>query len=218
MQTLTKLILEHQLGNRFITTGQLERLVGGSDKRRYGLVNRALKEGELIKIKRGVHMLGKKYRTHPAHPFAIAQALVPGSYVSFETALSFHGWIPERAFSTASVSPGRQSREYENETLGVFTFHPLSITKGCFLTLVNRYQTDGQTMLVAEAARALLDLVCLRKIEWKSMSWLSEGLRIDPGALNSRETGEQLETMQGVYKNRRMQRFIGALLQEISFD
>ena len=218
MQTLTKLIIEHDLGNRFITTGQLERLVGGSDKRRYGLVNRALKAGELIRIKRGMHMLDKKYRPYPAHPFGLAQALVPGSYVSFETALSFHGWLPERVFSTASVSPGRQSRKYENETFGVFTFHPLSITKGSFLTLVNRYHTDEQTALVAEPARALLDLVCLRKIEWKSMSWLIEGLRIDPDALYSRETGKQLETMQGVYKNQRMQKFIVALLQEISFD
>jgi predicted transcriptional regulator of viral defense system len=41
------------------------------------------------------------------------------SYISFETALAYHGWIPERVFVTASVVPGRKSRRYENEKMGI---------------------------------------------------------------------------------------------------
>ena len=218
VQTLTKIILEHGLGDRFISSSQLERLIEGSDKRRFGLVNRAIKSGELIRVKRGLYMLARRHRKHPVHPFALAQALVPGSYISFETALSQHGWLPEKVVTTASVAPGRRSSRYESSDLGVFSFQPLSINRGYHLTLVKRIQIDAQTMLLAEPIRALLDLICLRKTEWQSASWLVEGLRIDLGVLAEQSRSNELETMQGVYKNRRMQRFISALRQELNCD
>jgi predicted transcriptional regulator of viral defense system len=74
--------------NRFIKASQLDQLIGGSPKRRYGLVNRALKSGELLRIQRGLYVLAERYRPTPGHPFALAQALAPGSYISFETALT----------------------------------------------------------------------------------------------------------------------------------
>ena len=45
MYTLTEMIINEGLADRFIRVGQLYRLLGGSAKRRYGLVNRALKNG-----------------------------------------------------------------------------------------------------------------------------------------------------------------------------
>jgi hypothetical protein len=44
-------------------------------------------------------------------------------------------------------------------------FHPLAIAPGYFLELVARQQDQQQTMFVAKPLRALMDLVCLRKIE-----------------------------------------------------
>ncbi len=105
MQTLTKLIIEKGLSGRFLRVGQLERLTGGSAKRRYGLVNRAVKAGELVQIQRGLYVLSEKSRTLPFQPFAVAQAIVPGSYISFETALAYHGWIPENFFPRRVYCP-----------------------------------------------------------------------------------------------------------------
>jgi predicted transcriptional regulator of viral defense system len=68
-----------------------------------------MKSGELVRLQRGLYVLADRYRAQPCHSFAVAQAFAPGSYISFETALAYHGWIPERVFVTASVVPGRKS-------------------------------------------------------------------------------------------------------------
>jgi hypothetical protein len=217
MQTVTEIIVERGLADRFIKASQLNQLIDGSPGRRYGLVNRAKKSGELLQIQRGLYVLADRYRSHPCHPFALAQALAPGSYISFETALAYHGWIPERVFTTSSVVPGRKSRQYENEMLGTFSFHPIAIQSGYFLELVNRVQIDEQIMLVAMPCRALMDLVCQRKKGWKGMKWLSEGLRIDSVFL-SRITKHDIHTLELVYKHNRAKSFLSSLSLELAID
>lgn len=44
-------------------------------QRRYGLVNRALKAGELIRLTRGSYLLADRYRDYSGHSFALAQAI-----------------------------------------------------------------------------------------------------------------------------------------------
>ncbi len=217
MKAVTEIILEQGLADRFLKASQLGRLIGGSPDRRYGLVNRAMKSGELLRLQRGLYILADRYRSHPCHPFAVAQALVPGSYVSFETALAYHGWIPERVFDTASVVPGRKSWKYNIEKLGFYSFHPLTIHSGYFLEMVNRVQVDGQTMLVATPCRALLDLVCLQKISWKGLNWIYEGLRIDSGLLGT-ITRRDINALKLVYKNKRVKSFISSLYLELDID
>jgi len=151
-----------------------------------------MKAGELLRLVRGSYLLADRFRDYPGHPFALAQAFMPGSYVSFETALAHHGWIPEAVHTTASVVPGRKSLDYTHPVFGHFSFHPLAIRAGYFLELVGRLQITEQTMLVAEPLRALMDLVCLRKVEWQGMEWLTEGLRIDDETLRTITSGSEL--------------------------
>ena len=81
MQTVVQAILDSGLGDRMICEQQLARLVKGSAQRRYNLVNRALKAGESVRLRRGRYLLlDRRWRTKPGHPFALAQALRPGSY------------------------------------------------------------------------------------------------------------------------------------------
>lgn len=214
MHALTEIIIKEGLADRFIKVEQLDRLLGGSAKRRYGLVNRALKSGELVRLQRGLYILADHYRNHPPHPFALAQAIAPGSYVSFETALSFHGWIPEKVFTISSVVSGRKSRQHEHAKVGIYSFHPLAVRKGFFLELVDRHQLDGQTMLVAKPCRALMDLVCLRKITWEDINWLSEGLRIDFDLLHN-ISKKEMNTLRLVYKHKRVREFLSSLGQEL---
>ena len=217
MQTLTRKIIDLGLSNRVLTDAQLARLLEGSRQRRYNLVNRALKAGELLRLRRGSYLLAQKWRAYPAHPFALAQAFGPGSYVSFETALSHHGWIPEAVYTTASVTPGRKSLDYEHPVFGSFSFHPLAIHAGYFLELVERAKITEQTMLVAEPIRALMDLVCLRKAEWQGMSWLIEGLRIDYEHLR-KVTSADIRTLDLVYKQQRVKAFLKSLAKELGND
>lgn len=217
MQTLTKQIIDLKLSNRVLTHAQLARNIEGSKQRRYHLVNRAIKAGELMQLCRGSYLLAEPFRDCPIHPFALAQAFVPGSYVSFETALAHHGWIPEAVYTTASVTPGRKSLEYEHAVFGHFSFHPLATHPGYFLELVEREQFNKQTMLVASPIRALIDMVCLKKDEWRGMDWLCEGLRIDYEYLRQ-VTGADIRTLKLVYKHKRVIQFLDSLARELGND
>lgn len=217
MQTLTREIIDQGLSNRIITDTQLGRILKGSQQRRYHLVNRARKVGELIRLQRGIYTLARNFRDYPLHPFALAQMMEPGSYVSLETALAFHGWIPEAVYTTASILPGRKSKSYEHEELGSFTFNPLAIEKGYFLELVQRHKIDEQVMLIASPIRALVDLVCLRKVEWPGLDWLVEGMRIDYEDLRSINSAE-IRTLKLVYKQQRVKNFLYELSRELGND
>ena len=217
MQTLTEQLIDTGFKNRVIADTQLARLIKGTPQRRHSLVNRAMKAGELLRVRRGIYLLAERYRDYGAHPFALAQAFVPGSYVSLETALAHHGWIPEAVYTTASVTPGRKSHEYDHPLLGSFTFQPLATHAGYFLELVDRDQINEQTLLIAEPIRALMDLVCLRKSAWKGMKWLQESLRIDYEHLRQ-ITRADIRTLQLVYKHKRVNDFLESLARESGND
>jgi len=217
MNTLTNKIIEQGLTNRILNVSQLKRLVSGSAQRRHSLVNRAIKTGELFRFQRGLYMLNERFRDYQCHPFVLAQAIAPGSYISFETALAYHGWIPEAVFTTASVVPGRKSRQFEQEKMGVFNFQPLAVRREYFLERVTRHQLNGQTMLVAKPCRALLDLVCLRKLSWEGINWLLEGLRIDPESLAA-ITANDIKILKLVYKHKRVNSYLSNLNRELGLD
>ena len=217
MQTLTQEIINHGMTNRVLTERQLARLLDGSSQRRHHLVNRAMKAGELIRLQRGRYLLANSLRQYAPHPFALAQAFVPGSYVSFETALAHHGWIPEAVRVVASVTWGSKSSAYQHTSFGDFSFHPLAIAPGYFLELVARQQHQQQTMLIAKPVRALMDLVCLRKVEWQGIGWLTESLRIDIDLLRSVNDAD-LRTLEMIYTQKRVKRFLKLLAKAIKED
>lgn len=217
MQTLAQKLIDQGLENRVLTEKQLARILEGGRQRRYGLVNRAINAGELHRLSRGRYLLADRFRDYPGHPFALAQTFVQGSYVSLETALAYHGWIPEAVYTTACVTPGRKTLVFEAGKYGRFSFHPLAVHAGRFLELVKRVQITHQTMLVAEPLRALMDLVCLRKAQWQGMGWLTDGLRIDEEYLKSIKRGD-MDTLMLVYKQKRVKSFLNSLARALSHD
>lgn len=214
MQTLTENLLQQGLTNRVLTEAQLQRVLGGNPAVRYGLVNRALRSNELIRIRRGLYTLSPRLRTEPVHPFGVAQAIVHGSYISFETALSHHGWIPESVRVVASVVPGRKSVALEHPTFGSFAFHPLALDRSHFLESIERLQFGSQVALVAKPLRALTDLVALRKLEWQGVEFLSEGLRIDENSFAAARRTD-LQALQHVYQQKRPNEFLHRLAEEL---
>jgi predicted transcriptional regulator of viral defense system len=215
MQTLTKVLIDTGLSNRVVNEGQLARVLGGTPQRRYHLVNRAMAAGDLLRLRRGKYLLAQRYRNYPAHPFALAQSFDAGSYVSFETALSHHGWIPEGVHTIASVTPGRKSSAYEHADFGSFSFHPVATVPGYFLSLVERLELSGQAAFVAQPARALMDLVYMRKQEWQGMAWLTDSLRIDPEQIQSISSA-QIRTLSLIYRNRRVRSFLTGLSRALA--
>ena len=217
MQTLAQKLIDQGLANQVLTEKQLARVLNGSQQRRYGLVNRALKAGELHRLSRGRYLLADRFRDYPGHPFALAQAFAPGSYVSFETALAHHGWIPEAVYTVSSVTPGRKTLVFNSGKFGQFTFHPMAVYTDRLLELVQRIQITQQTMLVADPLRALMDLVCLRKTQWQGLGLLIEGMRIDEEHLRSIRPTDMTKLML-VYKQKRVNSFLNSLATELDHD
>ena len=80
-------------------------------------INRMVKEGSLIPLVKGVYETNKN-----VHPFTLARSICSPSYISFESALSFYGLIPERVYAITSASMGKsKSKEYTNQ-FGTFLY------------------------------------------------------------------------------------------------
>jgi hypothetical protein len=215
MTSLITKIIEAGYGNRPFTERQLVNILRVSNAARYGLVNRALRDRSLLRIKRSLYVLGatwsKRGLENPEiHPFAIAQALKNGSYISFETALSYHGWVPEAVYLTASVTPDSKTLRYRTNDWGNFDFLPLATNEFQFLVSVSRLKVGQSTTLVARPFRALMDLVASRKIAWQGLDWITHGLRVDMRHLQSLSAAD-FDDLEPVYKHKSARDFLANL-------
>ncbi|MCX7014849.1 MAG: hypothetical protein NTW86_20250, partial [Candidatus Sumerlaeota bacterium] len=86
-----------------------------------------------------------------------ANQLQRGSYVSLQSALAFHGVIPESVPVTTSVGPGRP--ETVRNPLGAFEFHHLSVR--LLYGYARLEVAPRQFAFVASPEKALLDLTHL---------------------------------------------------------
>jgi len=215
MPTLLEAIQTQKLGDRIFTERQLGDALGGTAARRYGIVNRALKDRMLLRLKRGLYTIAPQYRSASLHPFVVAQALLQGSYISFESALYHHGWTPEAVYTTASVSPERKSLDYDVEGVGRYTFSPLATNPYQFLVGVERKKFGDLTAFVASPLRALMDLVASRKLKWEGIGWLVDGMRIDPDEV-ALLPPEAFKALREVYKHKSALSFLTSLEAEVA--
>jgi len=214
MTALVKHIIDNDKVNHVLNDRQLARLLKGSAQRRYGQVNRAIKAGELIRVKRGIYVLANSLRKDPVHTFALAQQLMPGTYVSAESALSFHGWIPEAVRSVISISTKKKSVNYQHDILGKYEFKCMTINSGHFFQSVTRHKLQNQVALIAEPVRALMDLMHLRKTPWQGLDYLIDGLRIDEHEIKSVPLA-CFTNLLDVYKGKREKIFINELARSL---
>ena len=117
-------------------------------------LSRWVNTGKIRQLRRGLYMLEPPYQNVTPHPFLIANALVPGSYVSEQSALAYYGMIPEYAPRTLSVTTLRPS-----EWNGGFSFQhiaPHFYFGYQFITL-----SSQQGAFIAKPEKALLDLIHL---------------------------------------------------------
>lgn len=106
------------------------------------------KKGLFVKLRNGLYGLADHLPTH----FAIANRIYMPSYVSLDTALSFHHLIPETIYSVTSVTT-KVTREFK--AIGVsFTYK--RIQKKSY-TGYRPLQYLGETVLMAEPEKALAD-------------------------------------------------------------
>lgn len=174
MNSLVEKVIESVSSDVFSDT-TVRHLIKGTDHRRYGLVKRAIESGEILHLRRGLYMLANKYQRGPCNLHEIAQKIYGPSYVSLESALAYHGWIPEAVYAVTSASIKRSIRI--ETPLGVFNYNRIPSNK--FFVGVQRITSGKSVFLMASPWRALADYVYVYKKKWRSLKPLVESLRID---------------------------------------
>ncbi|HPZ15117.1 MAG TPA: hypothetical protein PLX25_00495 [Sphaerochaeta sp.] len=138
-----------------------------------------IKKGEIIRIARGV------YADSPSDPrLPVAGMLLSPSYVSFETALAYHGLIGERVYAIKSVGYDLKKETFFDTPFGRYSFHYLP--KEIFPSALQPAQEQGHGFRLASAEKALLDtLYKIRGIRSKEAirALVTEDLRIDTDRL-----------------------------------
>lgn len=113
--------------------------------------------GKVVQLRRDVYVLAEPWRRIDPHPFVVANALNRPSYVSLQSALAYHGLIPEAVPVTTSVTAGRP--EVVDTPVGRFTFR--HIRREALFGFETAVVWNGQEARIADPAKALLDLVYL---------------------------------------------------------
>ena len=147
-----------------------------SEKAIHSAISRCLKSKDLIRLKRGLYLFGAKYRKYAVVKFALAGQLYAPSYISFESALSFHQLIPETVYATTSACFLNKSKHYANE-IGEFTFQYVPVQP--FFLEVEQLKTPNSNALLAKPLRALFDMLYQRKVHYKTLDELEADLRLD---------------------------------------
>ena len=144
-------------------------------------VARMEKEGEIIRLKKGLFVVTPKVHLQTLSKELIANHLYGPSYVSCETALSFYGLIPERVYLTKSMVTKR-SKSYST-SMGNFEY--ISVNEDYFaIGIRQEIVEDKFAFMIATAEKALCDLIISTKgLKIQSMKamqiYLEEDLRMD---------------------------------------
>lgn len=120
-------------------------------------LSRWTRSGRLYQLRRGLYALAPPFQKVRAHPFVVANRLVRPSYVSLQSALGFHGVIPESVPVTTSITTARPG-EFSTP-LGAFVFRHVRV--GLFQGFRLTDTGTRQQAFVATAEKALLDLLYL---------------------------------------------------------
>jgi len=174
------------------------------------LLKRGVSTGEILHIRRGLFCLANKYIHRPIHAFELAQRILGPSYLSLESALAHHGWIPEAVYTITSVSQAR-ARNFETP-MGVFSY--TRIPQNLFLEGVRREEMEGGSFFVAEPLKALADYVYAHSCDWHGISPVLDSLRVEETEMATLTT-ESFERLEGVYRSVRVRRFLKALRKDM---
>jgi predicted transcriptional regulator of viral defense system len=209
MNRLTEQFLNAPGG--IFTIADVACVIQGSDFSRHGLIKRAIADGEILSIRRGLYCIAPRYRKELLSTYALAQRIYGPSYVSLESALAYHGWIPEAVHSCTQVSP-RRSREFDTP-MGIFSYS--HVPQASLMSGVERMVDEsGNAFYVAEPAKAIADYVYVRNPGWEDFYDASKSLRIEMADMMGVSTSA-LSKLVPNYGSRRIKQFLSEWLRAL---
>ncbi len=213
MLRTTEKLIEQGFRNQVIKDRNLLDVFTGTDARRYALINKALKKKEIVRLHRGMYMLAPKYREKSISQFFVAGQMAPDSFISFETALSYHGWIPEKVTLVKSVISKGRTKNFHTP-IGEFEYIKIPINKDAFFSGVTRKVLNDQPFLIATPLRALADYIYTRKITDEELDYLRESMRIEEENLETL-TSKDFDEVLTVYTAKRVLYFLQNLRKKL---
>lgn len=168
-------------------------------------ITRLLRQGILVRIKKGLYIFGDRYRRHPYSKEMLANLVYGPSYVSLDYALAYYGLIPERVEALTSVTPNR-SRRFTTP-VGLLTYRQIP-ARAYEVGVVRVEAEHEQAYLIASPEKALADkIVSVRGGPIVSAAemirFLEEDLRVDAAAVRTL-SAERIDDYAGRYRSRRL--------------
>lgn len=191
----------------YISGTDLHHILDKSADSRHAIIKRAIQKCYLIPIRRDLYLI-KNAKRALLNSFEISMIIYGPSYVSFESALSYHGWIPEAVRTTTSASVKR-AKEFETP-IGIFSYEHVPIE--VFSLGVEQHPQNALTLFIASPVKALADIVYSRKRTWNSLSELSEDLRIEIECFKKSDSNLLVELIKN-YPSPRVQKTLNILLK-----
>ena len=144
-----------------------------------------LRQGIIIRVKKGIYIFGEKYSRGPFSREVLANMIYGPSYVSLDYALHYYGLIPERVEAVTSVTCGRGRRF--STPVGLFIYRMIHLR--AYQVGIDQVEIEGdRPFLIATPEKALADKIHddrgtgIRTQE-EMKDYLLKNLRVDPESL-----------------------------------
>lgn len=166
---------------------------GQDNSKRDDAIKYAVKKGLLIRIKRGLYIIQLPYKKINYNPFEVAYHIYGPSYVSFESALSYHCWIPEKvvSFTLACV---KKSKKFDN-FIGNFIYSHVPVESFMMQVIRKDENKDEnkEVYLIASPWKAIADHIYAHDRAWKSVRDMMEDMRIERYSIEEEPLSNLLE-------------------------
>lgn len=178
-----KSVVEKYADRPFFELKELLASSGDSPKSLKNQLSTWTRSDKLTRLRRGKYLLNKPYRKSSFSVYFISNCLLRPSYVSLQTALQFHGLIPEGVAQIQAVTP-KHGQTWETK-LGTFKYH--SIKQDRFWGY-KQYSSGEENLIqnqffLARPEKTLLDLFYLQKGNWPTRR-IKEMRFQNPGKIN----------------------------------
>ena len=157
-------------------------------------LSRDVKNGKLIKIVNGLYETDSN-----TSPYLLAGSIYGPSYISFEYALSFYGFIPEKVTIVTSATFNKKKKKIFNTSFGTFTYRDVPQT--AYPEEIILKEENGYSYQIASKEKAICDkLYTLKPIKNLDnlRKLLFDDLRIDKDIFESLDI-EKIEKLSNLY-------------------
>ncbi|MFH1975798.1 MAG: hypothetical protein ABIJ52_09585 [Pseudomonadota bacterium] len=178
-------------------------------------ITNLLRQGGIIRVKKGIYIFGERYRRRPFSRELLANIIYGPSYVSLETALHYYGLIPERVEAMTSVTNARGRRFFT--PVGLFIYQGVSMNAYC-IGIDQGELENGRSFLIATPEKALADKIqadrgTAIRTQAEMRTYLLDSLRIDSEGLG-KLNAETISLIAAQYRSRKL-RLLSGLVRRL---